>query len=75
MTRSNEGKFPSPGMHLAANRQGQPRGAFSTDESCADWGGEPTALERSTIHLLAKRGKSHRGIAQDLGRGRNTIAR
>ena len=32
-------------------------------------------MERSTIHLLAKRGKSQREIAQELGRSRNTIAR
>lgn len=32
-------------------------------------------MERSTIHLLAKRGKSQREIAEALGRSRNTIAR
>ncbi len=32
-------------------------------------------MERSTIHLLAKRGKSQRQIAEDLGRNRRTIAR
>ena len=32
-------------------------------------------MERSTIHLLAKRGKSQREIAEELGRSRNTIAR
>jgi transposase len=32
-------------------------------------------MERSTIHLLAKRGKSQRQIAEELGRNRRTIAR
>ena len=32
-------------------------------------------MERSTIHLLAKRGISQRQIAHDLGRNRRTIAR
>jgi transposase len=32
-------------------------------------------MERSTIHLLAKRGKSQRQIAEELGRNRRTVAR
>jgi len=32
-------------------------------------------MERSAIHLLAKRGKSQRQIAEELGRNRRTIAR
>jgi transposase len=32
-------------------------------------------MERSTIHLLAKRGKSQRQIARELGRSRTTVAR
>jgi transposase len=32
-------------------------------------------MERSTIHLLAKRGKSQRQIARELGRSRVTVAR
>jgi len=32
-------------------------------------------MERSTIHLLHKRGKSQREIAQELGRSRATVAR
>ena len=32
-------------------------------------------MERSTIHLLHKRGKSQRQIASELGRSRNTVAR
>lgn len=32
-------------------------------------------MERSTIHLLAKRGKSERAIAQELGINRRTVAR
>ena len=32
-------------------------------------------MERSTIHLLAKRGKSQRQIAKELGRSRVTVAR
>ena len=32
-------------------------------------------MERSTIQLLAKRGKSHRQIAKELGRSRTTIQR
>ena len=32
-------------------------------------------MERSTIQLLAKRGKSHRQIAKELGRSRTTIKR
>ena len=32
-------------------------------------------LERSTIHVLAKRGKSQRQIARELGRSRETVAR
>ena len=32
-------------------------------------------MERSTIHVLAKRGKSQRQIARELGRSRTTIAR
>src|SRR6266567_7770535 len=32
-------------------------------------------MERSTIHLLAKRGQSQRQIARELGRSRTTIAR
>ena len=32
-------------------------------------------MERSTIQLLAKRGKSHREIAKELGRSRTTIQR
>ena len=32
-------------------------------------------MERSTIHLLHKRGKSQREIARELGRSRATIAR
>ncbi len=32
-------------------------------------------MERSTIHLLAKRGRSQRQIAEELGRNRRTIAR
>lgn len=31
-------------------------------------------LERSTIHLLAKRGKSQRQIARELGYSRTTVA-
>ena len=32
-------------------------------------------MERSAIHLLAKRGKSQRQIAEELGRNRRTVAR
>ena len=32
-------------------------------------------MERSTIHLLAKRGRSQRQIARELGRSRTTVAR
>ncbi len=32
-------------------------------------------MERSTIHLLAKRGKSRRAIARELGISRITVAR
>jgi transposase len=32
-------------------------------------------MERSTIHLLRKRGKSQRAIARELGRSRTTVAR
>src|SRR6266516_2787048 len=32
-------------------------------------------MERSTIHLLHKRGKSQREIARELGRSRATVAR
>jgi len=32
-------------------------------------------MERSAMHLLAKRGKSQRQIAEELGRNRRTIAR
>src|SRR5688500_16819336 len=32
-------------------------------------------MERSTIHLLAKRGMSRRQIAKELGRNRRTVAR
>ena len=32
-------------------------------------------MERSTVHLLHKRGKSLRQIASELGRSKNTIAR
>ncbi len=32
-------------------------------------------MERSAIHLLAKRGKSQRQIAAELGRNRRTVAR
>ena len=32
-------------------------------------------MERSTIHVLAKRGKSQREIARELGRSRTTVAR
>ena len=32
-------------------------------------------MERSTIHLLRKRGKSQREIARELGRSRATVAR
>ena len=32
-------------------------------------------MERSTIQLLAKRGKSQRQIAEELGRNRRTVAR
>jgi transposase len=32
-------------------------------------------MERSTIHVLAKRGKSQRQIAKELGRSRTTVAR
>jgi transposase len=32
-------------------------------------------MERSTIHLLAKRGRSQRQIAEELGRNRRTVAR
>jgi IS30 family transposase len=32
-------------------------------------------MERSTIHLLHKRGKSLREIASELGRSKTTIAR
>src|SRR5438270_7463211 len=32
-------------------------------------------MERSTIHLLAKRGKSQRAIARELGVSRITVAR
>ena len=32
-------------------------------------------MERSTIHVLAKRGKSQREIAKELGRSRTTVAR
>src|SRR5437764_14989869 len=32
-------------------------------------------MERSTVHLLHKRGKSLREIASELGRSKNTIAR
>ena len=32
-------------------------------------------MERSAMHLLAKRGKSQRQIAEELGRNRRTVAR
>src|SRR2546426_9468167 len=32
-------------------------------------------MERSTVHLLHKRGKSLRQIASELGRSKNTVAR
>jgi IS30 family transposase len=32
-------------------------------------------MERSTVHLLHKRGKSLRTIASELGRSKSTIAR
>ena len=32
-------------------------------------------MERSTVHLLHKRGKSLRTIANELGRSKSTIAR
>ena len=32
-------------------------------------------MERSTVHLLHKRGKSLRAIASELGRSKSTIAR
>ena len=32
-------------------------------------------MERSTVHLLHKRGKSLRAIANELGRSKSTIAR
>ena len=32
-------------------------------------------MERSTIHLLHKRGKSQREIASELGRSRSAVAR
>src|SRR5579864_4022879 len=32
-------------------------------------------MERSTIHVLAKRGKSQRAIARELGYSRTTVAR
>jgi len=32
-------------------------------------------MERSTVHLLAKRGKSRRQIARELGLSRKTVAR